>query len=277
MNTTQEQDNNNNDNVLIESNSSPTSASIAQLQSSSIKAKSDEFKARYTKGKRAQEIVCVVVFFALLAVSTQKMFTLYFVQNIWVFFIASLLAMIVADFFSGIVHWGADTWGTLDTPIVGNSLLRSFREHHVVPTQMCHHDFIETNGDNCMAVVPVLMFTAFSEIRDDRYDLFLLCFLVQLSFWIMLTNQIHKWSHTYKLPALIKFLQSSGVILSKRDHAIHHRNPFDKYYCITNGWLNPYLASIGFWKRLEEIITYATGAIPRADDLAWTGVDGDQQ
>jgi ubiquitin-conjugating enzyme E2 variant len=59
-----------------------------------------------------------------------------------------------------------------------------------------------------------------------------------------LTNQIHKWSHTYKPPALVIMAQNCGLILSRKNHGVHHRPPFDKYYCITNGWLNPVLAYI---------------------------------
>eukprot|EP01132_Coremiostelium_polycephalum_P007556 gene7556-9290_t len=236
----------------------------------SKKDKSEDLKSRYTTTKRRQEILSVILFAIFLGLSVKKMFCWYFVKNIWIFFASSFLAMIMADFFSGIVHWAADTWGSLDTPIVGNSFIRSFREHHVVPTQMTKHDWIETNGDNCMLTVPVLAFTAFTTISNSYYDMFLLSFLVKLCFWVSLTNQIHKWSHTYTLPSYVSFLQKHGLILSKRDHAVHHRNPFDKYYCITNGWLNPWLASINFWKRSEEVITLLTGAIPRADDQAWT-------
>jgi len=65
---------------------------------------------------------------------------------------------------------------------------------------------------------------------------------------------------------------SLGLILSRKDHAIHHRNPFDKYYCITNGWLNPVLANIGFWRSLEAVVTYTTGAVAREDDMLWSGI-----
>ncbi|KAF2069211.1 hypothetical protein CYY_009468 [Polysphondylium violaceum] len=237
------------------------------------KTKSDktkDLKNRYTSTKRGQEIISVILFVVFLGLSSMKMMNWFFIKNIWIFLSSSVLAMFAADFFSGIVHWMADTWGTLDTPLVGNSFIRSFREHHVMPTAMTHHDFIETNGDNCMLTVPVLAFTSFVAVQQTYYDMFLLSFLVNLCFWVMLTNQIHKWSHTYRVPAYVGLMQKYGLILSKRDHAVHHRNPFDKYYCITNGWLNPWLASIGFWKRLEEVITLTTGAIPRADDQAWT-------
>lgn len=60
------------------------------------------------------------------------------------------------------------------------------------------------------------------------------------------------------------------ILLSKKNHQVHHHNPFDRYYCITTGWLNPILGSIAFWKRMEIMITRTTGAIPREDDAFWT-------
>jgi len=34
--------------------------------------------------------------------------------------------------------------------------------------------------------------------------------------------------------------------------------------------LNPFLASIGFWKRMEDTISWGTGMQPREDDALWT-------
>jgi ubiquitin-conjugating enzyme E2 variant len=252
----------------------PDEASQFAASSKFDKKKNAEILAsKYTNTKRAIEIVSVCGFVLLLVVSFTRIWNLYFLKNLWVSLAACVLAMAIADFFSGIAHWGADTWGSLDTPLLGNSIIRSFREHHVAPTAMVRHDLFETNGDNCMMTLPFLWMTAMMNVNQNSlYSLFVHNFLVLLCVWVSLTNQIHKWSHTYKLPSFITMMQNYGIILSKKDHSVHHRNPFDKYYCITNGWLNPLLASIDFWKRLEGVITTITGIVPREDDMLWTGI-----
>jgi len=227
--------------------------------------------SKYTRAKRISEIGFVFLFALLFFISMAKICQLFFVRNLWIFLCCCTLSMSLADFFSGIVHWAADTWGTLETPLVGNSFIRSFREHHVDPVAITRHDLFETNGDNCMVTIPILFVTALSTV-DTLYDYFVQSFLLLLVFWVCLTNQIHKWSHTYRLPKYVILLMDLGIILSKKDHGIHHKMPFDKYYCITNGWLNPYLASINFWKRLESVITTVVGVVPREDDMLWTGV-----
>jgi ubiquitin-conjugating enzyme E2 variant len=199
------------------------------------------------------------------------------IWNFWALIIGFIGAMLFADFMSGLVHWLADTWGTLETPIVGNNFIRSFREHHIDPVAMTRHDIFETNGDNAFLTLLTLYFMCRREIPyhrgiPDGWEYTQLCFWTFSCLWVALTNQIHKWAHTYKPPAFVVILQNCGLILSRKQHGIHHKPPFDKYYCITNGWMNKPLEIIHFWRGLERIISQLTGWKPREDDHKWTGL-----
>lgn len=234
----------------------------------------------YSKGKRVQEVVCILLALSLFVLASwllllrRQRFTL----PMWP--PAVLIAGLSADFCSGLLHWTADTWGSVDMPILGKHFLRPFREHHIDPTAITRHDLVETNGDNMMLTLPllVLLIRQLSTLPsgDDLQAVGLISapsLCLTLYFFIVfvgLTNQIHKWSHTYfGLSQPILFLQRCGVILSRRHHRIHHVAPHSTHYCITTGWLNGPLSWLRFWARLETVITRCTGVRPRADDTLW--------
>jgi ubiquitin-conjugating enzyme E2 variant len=243
-------------------------------------AKKALLKSGYSNTKRAFEIL----WFVLAAFLTPMAF-LNIIKHAAIFswpyaLIGSIGGILFADFMSGVVHWGADTWGSLDVPLVGGTFIRSFREHHLSPTAMCEHDAIETNGDNIMLTIPVLALLVIKDMLATSPDgvtaagaeIANSCFWLMACIGVQWTNQFHKWSHMNKLPSVVDFCQRNWIILPKRVHNIHHRPPFDSNYCITTGWLNPFLSVLGFWRFAERSVTLVTGWIPREDDYKWTGL-----
>ena len=190
------------------------------------------------------------------------------VERPWPVFTAVLLGYLAADLVSGLVHWAADTWGSPDLPVLGPAVLGPFREHHRDPLAITRHDFVETNGNNCLISLPVLGIALWlAPGPDGGGSLFLSSFLLALVFWVLLTNQFHKWAHLPQPPPVLAFLQRWHLILPPAHHQLHHTRPFTSHYCITTGWLNWPLNWMRFFPVLEWCITACTGALPRRDDL----------
>ena len=186
----------------------------------------------------------------------------------WLVLTAALLGYLAADLISGLVHWAADTWGSTDVPILGPAVLGPFREHHRDPLAITRHDFVETNGNNCLVSLPVLGLAIWiAPAAQSPGNLFASSFMGWLVLWVLLTNQFHKWAHLPSPPPVIALLQRCHLILPPAHHALHHSRPFTSHYCITTGWLNGPLGWARFFRVLEWCITACTGALPRRDDL----------
>lgn len=159
--------------------------------------------------------------------------------------VACFAAFVAADFLSGLVHGMCDNLGSVDTPVVGQKFIRSFREHHTDPMDMTRGDFIRVNADNFLACLPLLVpCVVWLDVEGHPYAA---TFVFSLTLVVIMTNQIHKWAHMPQVPAVVRTLQRSRLILSPEHHQIHHTPPFDTHYCITSGITNGPLAKIGFW------------------------------
>lgn len=180
--------------------------------------------------------------------------------------IAILSGQLAADFISGVFHWALDTWGTVDVPFIG-SVIGEFREHHIDPSAMTLKPSRDTNGNNFgMALIGLCMMHCCQSIGLFKTALAIYSFAVGVA----LTNQFHKWSHLpgYKLPAIVRILQKSGIILSFQHHHKHHVEHLS-HYCITNGWMNEPLEMVNFWRNAEWLVSKVTGAVPREDEYEW--------
>ena len=132
----------------------------------------------------------------------------------------------VADFASGVVHWGADTWGRADLPVIGPRLLVPFRVHHLNPDDFLRRRFLDTNGDVAAVTIPALVVLMVIPLDSAWAHVvavggFACCALGGM------TNQIHQWAHMPSPPAVARALQKAGVLLRPGEHAGHHRGPYD--------------------------------------------------
>lgn len=46
------------------------------------------------------------------------------IDNLSVILVAAFCGIVTADFGSGLVHWAADTWGSIELPILGKVSLK---------------------------------------------------------------------------------------------------------------------------------------------------------
>lgn len=213
---------------------------------------------------RAVEVAAIVGFAAVAALAALRLGAHATAADGLRLLAAAGLGLLAADLASGIVHWACDTWGSINTPLLGRAFLRPFREHHVDALAITRHDFIETNGNNCLVALPVTALALLPPLGAEAPGgTFLAAFLLSLGLATMATNQIHKWAHQAAPPRLVATLQRWRLLLPAAHHAAHHRPPYATDYCITLGWLDAPLRAIDFFGRLERAIAAATGARPR--------------
>lgn len=171
----------------------------------------------------------------------------------WLVIPGALLGLVCGDFVTAFVHWAADTYCDESTPIIGQSLVKPFRVHHVRPREICEHGIVETIGNTCILAAPLLALFVLIMVSGETsiataFAVFIAAATVGVT---VATNQFHKWAHHEAPPRLVRCLQRATFILSSEHHRAHHTAPFDSSYAITNGWLNPLLNRTKFFRRLE--------------------------
>jgi ubiquitin-conjugating enzyme E2 variant len=170
--------------------------------------------------------------------------------------LALIVAGAAADWVSGLAHWFCDTFFDEDTPIIGAVLIQPFREHHSDPLAMTRHGFLEMNGNNCMGLVAPLAAIVWWGPASPAgvAATFLTWFSLFFFLAVAVTNRLHGWAHATNVPRVVRWLQSSGLILSPERHARHHRAPYAQAYCVTHGWMNGPLERVRFFERTTKLL-----------------------
>ncbi|XP_076812052.1 plasmanylethanolamine desaturase 1-like isoform X1 [Clavelina lepadiformis] len=222
----------------------------------------------YSKGKRIQELLSISIVLVLLA-GHCVFIICNFKAEFTIFILPCVFAgLLIADFESGFVHWFMDTYGSENTPILGETIL-AFRQHHRYPIAITYNTTIRTFGDPAASCLPQLLWSTWTikHFIGDTFSYFLVLFVFAwcgLQSWV---NQIHQWSHTHskQIPPVAQLLQKVGLILSKQHHHKHHISPHTCDYCVVSGIMDGPLEALQFWRRMENLIEYLTSVKPRSE------------
>ncbi|KAK7333541.1 hypothetical protein VNO80_30316 [Phaseolus coccineus] len=183
--------------------------------------------------------------------------------NMWVEpIIASWVGYILADLGSGVYHWAIDNYGDGSTPIVG-AQIEAFQGHHKWPWTITRREF----ANNLHALARAVSFTVLPIVLVC-HDPVVQGFVGVCSGCIMFSQQFHAWAHGTKsrLPPLVVALQEAGVLVSRSQHAAHHRPPYNNNYCIVSGVWNEFLDKHKVFEVMEMVLYFKTGVRPRS----WT-------
>lgn len=164
-----------------------------------------------------------------------------------------VFSVIMGDFGTGVFHWATDNYGSIKTPVFG-SVCAAFQGHHVTPWTITFRSFANNVYKICYGTVPALLVVA-AVPMEPLTKIFFTLFIT----WWMISQELHKFSHMRTTPKGIKFFQDMGLILSKKEHGLHHTAPFEGHYCILTGVCNPFLDDSKFFRHLENIVYATTG------------------
>lgn len=162
---------------------------------------------------------------------------------------------VFADLGSGVLHWSVDNYGNGKTPVMG-SIIAAFQGHHSAPWTITQRGFCNNVHKLCTPFgIPTMLLI--SAISGPIPTLFFAIFCI----FEILSQEFHKWSHMTKaeVPSWVNSLQDSGLSISRIQHVMHHRAPYDGNYCIVSGYCNEFMDNSGFFRRLEHIVYNING------------------
>jgi len=178
---------------------------------------------------------------------------------------AALAAYSLADLATGVYHWLVDNYGDASTPVLA-AQIAAFQGHH-------RHPFTRDPCNNLHALARAAALSAAGAPPAAH------AFAGAFAACVVLSQQFHAWAHETRrqLPPGVEALQGAGVLVSRAQHAAHHRRPYDTNYCIVSGMWNGVLDRYRVFEALEMVVYFRTGIRPRSwddTDASWMEVTG---
>ena len=163
-----------------------------------------------------------------------------------------LIAWLLADWFTGFIHWFEDRYMDRFSLNFLNSLAEENDLHHRKPTAM----LLSSGWVNMRSAAAV------------GWPLAVVLWWLGLPMIVWLTvffstfgNLVHRFAHMPKsqVPRWIRGFQELGLFISHEHHDLHHRSMkklIPKHlagykFCPMTDWMNPFLDGVRFWTALE--------------------------
>jgi ubiquitin-conjugating enzyme E2 variant len=168
--------------------------------------------------------------------------------------------LFVADLLTGLMHWAEDTWlAPGRSEFLDRYIVRDNIEHHRRPGSIRAGTYWETNRVTIVLSAIAVAGCAIGHVV--AWQPYLMMLLLSHS------NQVHKWAHSSNVPAVVRWMQSFGLLQSPAQHARHHKNPYATNYCAITNFVNPALDASGFWRGLEWTIERFGLRVVRATEV----------
>ncbi len=169
-------------------------------------------------------------------------------------FFEIVAAILLADWITGFVHWWEDAYGNPTWRVIGKYIVEPNLVHHLDPRDLAPAGYFKLTHISwifagLLIAVPWLA-------ADWHPFLYLATILIAAQ-----ANQVHCWAHRTDKEngRLVRAMQRTGIIQSRRHHGQHHRPPWIGSYCILTNYMNPVLDRVDFWNRMERLLARVLG------------------
>ena len=162
---------------------------------------------------------------------------------------AAIATILLADFFTGLVHWWEDRYGNPEWPVIGPLVVEPNIVHHRDPLHFTRSNFLARNYQ------PLGLACLFGALSYCLGLPLIVTIAILLS---GLGNEVHVWAHRSRRDngPLISLLHDMGLLQGPRQHSTHHRKPYSTHFCVMTNWLNPLLEVVRFWPAIESALEW---------------------